>query len=103
MEIQVYYAEKIGVPFQEFNGENSNYELVWEGDSSDLEIYKIHDDDQLLEIIFNKFNIDERPRNFPDDARALSIGDVISLDYRSYLCDTQGWKRLENFNISLKP
>ncbi|HRH40116.1 MAG TPA: YodL domain-containing protein [Pyrinomonadaceae bacterium] len=103
MEIQVFYAEKIGVPFQEFDSENSNYDLVWEGTSADLEIYKFLEDENLLEIIFNKFNIDGRPKNFPHDARALSIGDVVSLDYRSYLCDTQGWKRLENFNLSLKP
>ena len=101
MDIQIYYAEKIGVPFQEFETENSKYQLTWEGTASDLEIYKILDDDKLLEIVFDKFNLDRRPKGFPNDARALSIGDVVAIDYRAYLCETGGWKRVYNFNLML--
>lgn len=102
MNIQIYLAKKIGVPFQEFDYETAKYELVWEGTAAHPGIDEILDDDAVLEIAFDKFNLDEKPEGYADDECALSIGDVISINYRTYLCDTISWKKLAKLNLVRK-
>ena len=76
------FCRKIGDQFKAADIENLKYKLTWEGTSAGWEIYKILDADDMLEFIFDKFNLNRRSKGFPDIERAMSIGDIVSIDYQ---------------------
>ena len=72
-----------------------DYRCVWTGGDRDL-YFTNTQDEKTLESVFNYFNENE-PNNFAGRFRSLSIGDVVCLEDRCYLCQTVGWRRFENF------
>lgn len=46
----------------------------------------------ILDKIFSKYNRDDRPDG--QIRRSMSVGDIVSIDGRAYLCDLFGWTRL---------
>lgn len=107
MKIKVYYSHLTLAPsFEKRGGEMVgrdtdesvlNHRLVWEGDDRDTG-FDSTEDDKTLESVFNYFNNGDKPDNFVGEFRSLSIGDVVCLEDRCYLCQTVGWRRLENFD-----
>lgn len=105
MKIRIYYAEVIPAPGiekrdGEFIGKDVDekalkHRLVWSGTDRDLD-FAYTEDKKTLESVFNYFNRDE-PEDFVGDFRAFSIGDVVCLEDRCYICQTMGWRKLENF------
>lgn len=105
MKIKIYYAEVIPAPGLEKSGGEFigkdidekilKHRLVWSGNDRDLD-FDYTQDEKTLESVFNYFNRYE-PDDFIGDLRALSIGDVVCLEDRCYLCQTLGWRELENF------
>lgn len=110
MKIKIYYTDVSPAPdFEERHGkmvgkdvefENLNYRLVWAGSEQKLDLAWT-DDEETLESVFNFLNR-RKPEKFFDEAfRSMSIGDVICLEERCYLCQTIGWRRLENFEAKI--
>lgn len=58
--------------------------------SSELQT-TIENKDELLEQIFEKFNL-----NHPEDfhGHSLSVSDVVIIDNEIYFCDSFGWKKV---------
>lgn len=101
--ISVYYAEKVFAPSvtdqeQELKEAvaNSAYTFVWAGGAKKLDLTEPAEDLPLLEAVFSYFNR-QAPPDFIGSFRSLSIGDVVCLDERAFLCKTLGWMQLENF------
>lgn len=106
MKIEVYYShltpmasfekrdEKI--VWNDTDEKSLEYRFVWAGSDRDLD-FDYTQDDKTLESVFSFFNSDKEPKNFVGAFRSLSIGDVVCLEDRCYLCQTVGWRRLENF------
>lgn len=111
MKIKVYYTDVIPFPdFEERNGKMVskdvdekplNYRHVWTGNDRGLGFHYTRDE-KMLESVFNRFNSDDEPKNFDGAFRSLSIGDVICLEDRCYLCQTVGWRELENFQSKIE-
>ena len=111
MKIEVYYSditpmasferrdEKI--VWNDTDEKSLDYRFVWAGSDRDLD-FDYTRDDKTLESVFNYFNSDKKPKNFVGAFRSLSIGDVVCLEDRCFLCQTVGWRNLENFQRKIK-
>lgn len=52
--------------------------------------YYAENDQELLEILFTKYNTEKLPRNM----RSLSVGDLVKLNSTIYQCCGVGWQQL---------
>lgn len=105
MKIKIYYSDVIPAPvFEERDGKMVandvdetllEYRFAWSGSDRDLD-FEYTLDEKTLESVFDYFNRDEAG-DFAGDFRSLSMGDVVCLEDRCYLCQTVGWRSLENF------
>lgn len=71
---------------------------------SNLEVDDDATDAQILEQLFYIFNM-EHPKGYK--AHSLSVGDVVTIDQvdgtqHYYSCESVGWKRLDEFDPSVK-
>lgn len=74
----------------DFTNDNLKYfKIVAEVDSNDLE------------EIFNLMNMWDDPTKVVKlgECYSLSVGDIVEINNKYYLCDTCGWKELENVEI----
>lgn len=105
MKIEVYYSDRTPMAsFEKRDGKivwndtdekSLDYRFVWAGSDRDLD-FKYTQNDKTLESVFDYFNRQE-PKKFIGAFRSLSIGDVVCLGDKCYLCQTVGWRELENF------
>jgi hypothetical protein len=110
MKIEVYYSDRTPMAsFEERDGKivwndtdekSLDYRFVWAGSDRDLD-FDYTQDDKTLESVFDYFNRQE-PKKFVGAFRSLSIGDVVCLEDRCYLCQTVGWRKLENFQRKIE-
>ena len=110
MKITVYYSDV--TPMASFDKRDEkivwkdvdekplDYRFVWVGSDRNLD-FDYTQDDKTLESVFNLFNSDDEPENFVGAFRSLSIGDVVCLENRCYLCKTTGWRELEKFESKI--
>lgn len=77
------------------------YKMVWEysSNASEKPACVEKPDGMMLEVIFDIFN-NNRPENFK--GHSLSVGDIVELEDRLYICDRIGWKKLAG-NSTRKP
>jgi hypothetical protein len=105
MKIAIYYTDFTTTPdysnrgyesvARDFDENKLTYRLVWANGDRKLN-FGSPDDSETLEAVFNYLNLQE-PDGFAERFRSVSIGDVVCLDDRCYLCQTRDWRRLENF------
>lgn len=105
MKINIYYTNTVPAPGTEkrageFVGKDIDekslvYRLVWSGSDGELN-FDYTDDQQAAKAVFYYLNRNE-PEHFVGTFRSISIGDVVCLEDRCYLCQTLGWRRLEDF------
>jgi len=76
--------------FDEINSEDfkNDFELVAEHDyEDDL------DDFEISEMIFDKYNRDDRPNGRTH--RSMCVGDIVQINDNMYVCRTCGFERLD--------
>ena len=91
--------EKLITPLQK--AEATAYKLGWSGTLARLGVDAAAEkaaDKEILEIVYDRFNYDERPAGYPKDFRTFSVGDVVCLEDRAYQCLANGWQKLDRFN-----
>ncbi len=95
MNVKVYQmkdGEKYhGLRFRELpddvNGlDLRDYDLVWDG----LTAYPESNDIQILNNLFHKLNVGEKPISY--HGHSLSVSDLVALEDRLYCCQSIGWK-----------
>ena len=95
MNVKVYQmkdGEKYhGLRFRELpddvNGVDlRDYDLVWDG----LTTYPESNDIQILNCLFHKLNVGEKPISYR--GHSLSVSDLVALEDRLYCCQSIGWK-----------
>lgn len=79
------------VDSEEVNYFADDYNNVYEGTT---EIDKENTDKQILEILFEIFNV-TRPSDFK--GHSLSVGDIVVLNKQAYICDSFGWNKINLF------
>lgn len=79
------------VDSEEVNYFADEYNKVYEGTT---EINKEKTDEEILEILFEIFNV-TRPSDFK--GHSLSVGDIVVLDKQAYICDSFGWNKINLF------
>lgn len=105
MKIKIYYTDTVPAPGVEkrdgkmvgkdVDEDDLTHRLVWAGNCRDLD-FDYAGDERTLEAAFDYFNRKE-PDNFDGDFRSLSIGDVVCLENKCYLCQTVGWREIKDF------
>ena len=95
MNVKVYQmkdGEKYhGLRFRELPDDVSevdlrDYDLVWDG----LTTYPESSDIQILNYLFHKLNVGEKPISYR--GHSLSVSDLVALEDRLYCCQSIGWK-----------
>lgn len=76
------------VDSEKVNYSLDDYNKVYEGTT---EINKHKTDNQILEILFEIFNV-TRPSDF--HGHSLSVGDIVVLNKQAYICDSFGWNKI---------
>lgn len=76
---------------EEVNYFLDEYKKVYEGTT---EINKEKTDKEILEILFEIFNV-TRPSDFK--GHSLSVGDIVVLNKQAYVCDSFGWNKINLF------
>lgn len=79
------------VDSEEVNYFADDYNKVYEGTT---EINKENTDKQILEILFEIFNV-TRPSDFK--GHSLSVGDIVVLNKQAYICDSFDWNKINLF------
>lgn len=79
------------VDSEEVNYFTDEYKKVYEGTT---EIDKEKTNNQILEILFEIFNV-TRPSDFK--GHSLSVGDIVVLNKQAYICDSFGWNKINLF------
>lgn len=76
-----------GMEFQTGGVNLENYDIVYSGKIDRLD----QSDNEILNNLFQTFNVDH-PADYR--GRSLSVSDVVTLNGKSYFCDTAGWVEL---------
>lgn len=102
MQLEIFYTNLIPTPdlqkkdapeiILDLEKIKSDYSRVWSGTTDSLNI-AVKDDWQTLESIFESFN-KYKPDNYQGRFRSISIGDVVALENRYYVCQSLDWRQL---------
>lgn len=76
---------------------DNNYIQISEITSSNNEYLNEISDLELCEYAFHTFNSDDRPDGHL--FRSMSVGDIVDIDNKTYICSTIGFKRI-SLNLS---
>lgn len=72
-----------------------DYNVIFEEDIVDALTHDISDND-FLENLFCRFNMGNYPESYK--GHSLSVGDIVELDNRLYICCNCGWKQIKWLN-----
>lgn len=106
MKIKIYYHERIAVPSpvkepagkppKNVSLDGTDHRLVWRGRLDELDISENLPATKILENIFYRFQ-DTTPEGFFGSRVSMSIGDIVYLNERGYLCRSHDWMEIPAF------
>lgn len=70
--------------------EKAHYHKVYEMDWNRYELPK---DENILETLWSVFNNPPYPESYK--GHSMSVGDIVELDDRVYICASIGWNKVE--------
>ncbi len=71
--------------------DKKKYHKVWEEDV--LESLYFGKDKETLELLFERFNIQDKPEDYT--GHSMSVGDIVEIDNNVYVCASFGWNKVE--------